>query len=71
MRACPQGRQARVVATKKKPPARVWGEGDKGKVRGRAKAGLAQLTITACSGGGESVAEKEVGREMNGGQGEN
>ena len=61
----------RVVATKKKPPACVWGEGGKGKVRGRVEAGLARPTITGCSGGGESVAEKEVGREMNGGQGEN
>ena len=43
---------------KKMPPARVWGEGVKGKVRGRAKAGLARLTITGCSGGGKSVAEK-------------
>ena len=34
---------------KKMPPARIWGEGVKRKVRGRAKAGLARLTITGCS----------------------
>ena len=72
MRASPQGRRARVVATKKKKASGSrLGRGCQGQGEGEGqghKAGLARPTITGCSGGGESVAEKEAGREMEWGE---